>query len=177
MKIQAHERWIDNRRRLWQMAEEFLYTPASGALDEKHAVKARAWHKRMLKQYRPTSRQLRATLFRWLLNAGVSKGEMEPYGVVSESSHYGLTSEAYLNLFDHGCVIQRRDDNALFVLGEPYADPARLQDDPIVKLWRTLGSAVRISADSGWFPGSSVMILISEPPARRNREEGGGKDL
>jgi hypothetical protein len=145
-------------------SEEFLYLPPLSALVDRPQI-TRAWHKRMLKKYKLTGRELGITVSRWLLQAGVSSEEMERYGVGAESDHYGLTSDAYINLFDHGHVIQRRDDGALFVLGEPYADPAKLQDDPIVKLWRGLGSTVRISADSGWFPGSSAMVLISEPPS------------
>ena len=52
---------------------------------------------------------------------------------------------------------------ALFVLGEPYADLDKLAIDPHVEAWRALGSEVICSADSGWLPKGTVMLLIGEP--------------
>jgi hypothetical protein len=148
-----------------EVSKEFLYTPQPGAL-ESHGEKVLAWHKRMMAEYAASYRRVHNVLYKWLRDAGIQKAEMVKYGVEPPPMlHYSpsLTIEAYSRLLDHGRVIKRRSDGALFILGEPYTSLADLENDPHVRAWRSLGSAVICSADSGWFPDNTVMLLIGEP--------------
>jgi hypothetical protein len=160
--------------------KEFLYTPPPGAL-ESQSEKVRGWHKRMIAEYTASYRRVHNVLYKWLRDAGIQKAEMVKHGVEPPPMlHYSpsLTGEAYTRLLDHGRVIKRRSDGALFVLGESYTSLADLENDPHVKAWRSLGSTVICSADSGWFPKNTVMLLIGEPKtgekkARKSAKKGG----
>jgi hypothetical protein len=158
--------------------KEFLYSPPPAAF-EKHGEECRAWHERMIAEYAPSERRVEKVLYKWLRDAGVDRDKMVTYGVEPPPKGYGhyppaLTSDAYSRLFDHGRVIKRRRDGALFVLGEPYASLDRLSSDPRVEAWRALGGEVTCSPDSGWYPQSTVMLLIGEP-AQKAPKKGAGK--
>jgi hypothetical protein len=155
----------EEERSAGEMTKEFLYSPPPGAF-ESHGDETRAWHKKMTSVYASSDRRFHNLLYRWLRRAGVNESEMEKYGVEPPVMREGvpsLTTKAYSQLFDHGRVIKRRSDGALFVLGEPYNDLADLETDPHVQAWRALGSEVICSEDSGWVPHSTVMLLIGEP--------------
>jgi hypothetical protein len=145
--------------------KEFLYSSPPGVF-ERHGEECRAWHKRMIAEYARSERRVEKVLYKWLRDAGVDRESMTRYGVepprMWPSAPY-LTLRAYSRLFDHGRVIKRRSDGALFVLSEPFSSLSRLENDPYVKAWRALGGEVVCSADSGWFPQSTVMLLIGEP--------------
>lgn len=144
--------------------KEFLYSPPPGAF-EAHGEECRSWHKRMIAEYASSERRVEKVLYKWLRDADVARESMIQYGVEARAPHYppALTADAYSGLFDHGRVIRRRRDGALFVLGEPYASLSRLETDPHVEAWCALGGEVICLADSGWFPKSTVMVLIGEP--------------
>jgi hypothetical protein len=160
--------------------KECLYSPPPGAL-ESQGEKVRAWHKRMMAEYATSYRRIHNVLYKWLRNAGTQRAEMVKYGVEPHPMrHYSpsLTIEAYSRLLDHGRVIRRLSDGALFVLGEPYTSLADLENDPHVRARHSLGSGVICSADSGWFPDNTVMLLIGEPKtgekkARMSAKKGG----
>jgi hypothetical protein len=156
--------------------KEFLYSSPPGVF-ERHGEECRAWHKRMIAEYARSERRVEKVLYKWLRDASVDKENMSRYGVEPPrmwSSSPNLTLKAHSGLFDHGRVIKRRSDGALFVLSEPYSSLSRLEYDPYVEAWRALGGEVVCSADSGWFPQSTAMLLIGKP-TRKTPKKGSAK--
>jgi hypothetical protein len=152
--------------------KEFLYSPPPGVF-EAHGEECRAWHKRMIAEYTQSERRVEKVLYKWLRDAGIDQAKMAEYGVEPPPMRHGspsLTNKAYSGVFDHGRVIRRRSDGALFVLGEPYASLDKLTIDPYVEAWRALGGEVVCSAESGWFPKGTVMVLIGEPMQKTQKK-------
>jgi hypothetical protein len=91
---------------------------------------------------------------------------MQSYGVeVSEldGRPTNLVGEWTSGIFDHCRVLKRRADGALFVLGEPYDILERVKKNSYLDAWRSIGSPVTCSEDSGWMPENTIMVLIGEP--------------
>jgi hypothetical protein len=145
--------------------KEFLYelplgTPVEG-ID-----RIKDWHKRMASRYRTTDLKPYSLLHAWLKKFDVPQEEMPAYGIDSPLSiHYSghLIDEFHKRILDNGRVIKRRAGGALYVLGEPYGDLEKVEKDPYVAAWRSIGASVMCSNDSGWMPGRTVSVLIQEP--------------
>jgi len=130
--------------------KRFLFPPP----DLTPSEACRIWHEKMVAEYQLTSHIVSIVLSKWLRDADLNRVKIESMA---------LTTEVHHRLFDHGCVIKRRSDGALFILGQPYNTVFSLERDPYVAAWRDLGSEVICSEDSGWFPPCTVTLMIGEP--------------
>lgn len=148
----------------------YLYPPPASALAEAED-KVNQWHVRMSPEFIATELSVFEMLFHWLDKAKVSPAAMLAYGVFPSVSRYQsgiLAPEFHKKIVDQGRVVRRRERRrgGYVVLGEPFGTVEKVEQNPYVEVWRSLGSRMTCLPESGWSPGRTVMVLL-EAPVRR----------
>lgn len=133
------------------------------------ATLQKLWLTGMVKDYETTNSTPDRLLYDWLVKAGADDSAVHRCGFRLLRHESGLTGSERIacgpgdfgnHWFDHPRVLRQKADGRLFILVEPYSvnNSGLLQIAEMTK-W---GLSVQIDGDSGWNPGRTLMILISE---------------
>jgi len=106
-------------------------------------------------------------LYAWLTEKGASDESMRRCGLQLFNEDDALKGADRIisgprGWFDHTRVVCRRKDSHLFILSEPY----NLSNGGLSQLAELdrLGFYVHITGESGWNPGRTLLILVSDSP-------------
>lgn len=132
------------------------------------ATLQKLWLAHMEQDYESTNGNPSRLLYDWLVKRGADDQAMRRCGFrlldedenLKGSDRIGGLGDFGNQWFDHARILRRKKDGCLFVMVEPYSinNAGLLQ----IAEMACLGLSVWLTGDSGWNPGWTLQILVSE---------------
>jgi hypothetical protein len=134
------------------------------AATKNRAALQKRWLARMEREYESTDGNPSRLLYDWLEKNGADEEEMERCGLLLLDEDRNLKGSDRIASgpawFDHSRILRRKKDGQLSILSEPY----QLWGDGLPQLAELaqFGLRVWISGDSGWNPGRTLLVIVTE---------------